>query len=81
MCLVEPPGNGLLQGLIKDAQRHGLRVQPVDVACSDSNCTVEKEREQRVLRVGLRYVRGLHKAAAEQVVTSRASSCSLRFPI
>ena len=27
--------------LIKDAQRHGLRVLPVDVTCSDWKCTVE----------------------------------------
>jgi error-prone DNA polymerase len=28
--------------LIKDAQRHGLRVKPIDVTCSDWLCTVEK---------------------------------------
>jgi len=41
--------------LIKDAQRHGLRVLPVDVAISDWPCTVEN----RNLRLGLRYARGL----------------------
>ncbi|MFL6352572.1 MAG: error-prone DNA polymerase [Bryobacteraceae bacterium] len=58
--------------LIKDAQRHGLRVRPIDVTRSDWNCTLGKENEQLVLRLGLRYVRGLQKAAAEQIVTTRA---------
>src|SRR5258705_5058426 len=29
--------------LIKDAQRHGLKVLPVDITCSDWLCTIEKE--------------------------------------
>jgi error-prone DNA polymerase len=28
--------------LVKDAQRHGLRVRPIDVTCSDWLCTLEK---------------------------------------
>ena len=31
--------------LIKDAQRHGLKVRPVDVTRSDWLCTIEEERE------------------------------------
>jgi error-prone DNA polymerase len=58
--------------LIKDAQRHGLRVRPIEVTRSDWNCTLEGERDQLVLRLGLRYVRGLQKAAAEQILRNRA---------
>ncbi|MGI9074089.1 MAG: OB-fold nucleic acid binding domain-containing protein [Bryobacteraceae bacterium] len=58
--------------LLKDVQRHGLRVRPIDVTRSDWNCTLEKDSRQLVLRLGLRYVRGLQKAAAEQIVSSRA---------
>ncbi|HVM91569.1 MAG TPA: error-prone DNA polymerase, partial [Terriglobales bacterium] len=29
--------------IVKDAQRHGLRVLPVDVTCSEWNCTLENE--------------------------------------
>ncbi len=28
--------------LVKDAQRHGLKVRPIDVTCSDWLCTLEK---------------------------------------
>ena len=37
--------------IVKDAQRHGLRILPVDVTCSDWNCTLERvpSRESRVL--------------------------------
>ena len=28
--------------LVKDAQRHGLRIRPIDVTCSDWLCTLEK---------------------------------------
>jgi len=58
--------------LIKDAQRHGLRVRPVDVMTSDWNCTLEQNEGERVVRLGLRYVRGLQQAIAERIVNCRA---------
>ncbi len=54
--------------LIKDAQRHGLRVLPVDVAVSDWPCTVE----ERNLRLGLRYARGLREDTARAILRARA---------
>jgi error-prone DNA polymerase len=50
--------------LIKDAQRHGLRVLPVDINRSGAICGIEDFH----LRLGLNYVRGLRRAAAEAVV-------------
>jgi error-prone DNA polymerase len=32
--------------IVKDAQRHGLKLLPVDVTCSDWNCTLEAVRSQ-----------------------------------
>src|SRR5664279_2843908 len=54
--------------LIKDAQRHGLRVLPVDVTCSAWECTVDAERR---LRLGLRYARGLREEAARAILRAR----------
>ena len=59
--------------IVKDAQRHGLRVRPVDICRSDWNCTLEPEAGGLVLRLGLRYVRGLRQSVAESVVASRNS--------
>jgi error-prone DNA polymerase len=61
--------------VVKDAQRHGLRVRPVDVTCSDWNCSLERTGEDLALRMGLRYVRGLPQAAGEALVRQRASAC------
>jgi error-prone DNA polymerase len=44
--------------LVKDAQRHGLRVKPIDVTCSDWDCSLEGAEERIAMRIGLRYVRG-----------------------
>src|SRR6202021_1306003 len=44
--------------LVKDAQRHGLRVRPIDVMRSEWICTIEKIGVEMTLRVGLRYVKG-----------------------
>jgi error-prone DNA polymerase len=55
--------------LVKDAQRHGLRVLPVDVNVSDHNCTIEGD--ERAMRLGLRYVRGLRAEAALQIAAAR----------
>src|SRR5207253_7312800 len=62
--------------LVKDAQRRGVRVKPVDVARSDWLCTLEREgpEEELRLRLGLRYVRGLREEAARQLVLERARS-------
>jgi error-prone DNA polymerase len=60
--------------LVKDAQRHGLKVRPIDVSCSEWNCTLEGNREdgeKPVLRIGLRYVRGLQLAAADALLQER----------
>ncbi len=59
--------------LVKDAQRHGLRVKPIDVQVSDWPCTVEHEPDRSLsLRMGFVYAKGLRKDAAEEMVVSRA---------
>ncbi len=55
--------------IVKDAQRHGLRVLPVDVNISDWNCTVENS--EHALRLGLRYVRGLRSGAGMAVAAAK----------
>jgi error-prone DNA polymerase len=55
--------------LIKDAQRHGLRVLPIDVNYSEWDCTIEGP--ERALRLGLRYVRGLRAAAGKRVAEAK----------
>jgi error-prone DNA polymerase len=45
--------------LVKDAQRHGLRVLPIDVQVSDWPCTIEREPNGSLfLRMGLGYAKG-----------------------
>lgn len=59
--------------LVKDAQRHGLRIKPVDVTCSEWNCTLEKEEHGAFsLRLGLRYVHGLRGTTAAELERTRA---------
>jgi error-prone DNA polymerase len=58
--------------IVKDAQRHGLRVRPIDVTCSRWNCTLERDDENRlVLRLGFRYVRGMSQIPADALVLQR----------
>jgi len=60
--------------LVKDAQRHGLRVLPVDVVHSDWMCTVPdlaKSPGRPPLRLGLRYARGLREEAGQAIVQAR----------
>ncbi|HET9183234.1 MAG TPA: error-prone DNA polymerase [Candidatus Angelobacter sp.] len=88
--------------IVKDAQRHGLKVKPVDVTRSDWNCSIEHEdfppeethfsqahvsgaarpckrfpdsalgnTPRLVLRMGLRFVRGLQQAAGEALARAR----------
>jgi error-prone DNA polymerase len=39
----QPMGFYSAATIVKDAQRHGLRVRPVDITCSDWQCTLERE--------------------------------------
>jgi error-prone DNA polymerase len=57
--------------LVKDAQRHGLRVRPIDVTRSDWNCTLERIDDKFVMRLGLRYVKGLREEASREIVCQR----------
>src|SRR5436305_2181344 len=67
--------------IVKDAQRHGLRVRPVDITRSDWPCTLECECGGDAphngpgckisMRMGLRYVRGLREEAALALVSER----------
>ncbi len=60
--------------LVKDAQRHGLRIKPVDVQRSDWSCTLEPEgvaEKSFSMRLGLLYARGLRKETGEALVRAR----------
>lgn len=60
--------------LVKDAQRHGLRVRPVDVQFSHTGCTVEHEAgDELSVRLGLNYARTLKSTTALQLVEARKS--------
>ncbi len=55
--------------IVKDAQRHGLRVLPVDVTQSDWLCTVVPGSLD--LRLGLNYVRGLRNSTGQALLRAR----------
>jgi error-prone DNA polymerase len=58
--------------LIKDAQRHGLRVRPICVQRSEWLCTLEEEADHSLsLRIGLSYVKGLRKSSVDALLAAR----------
>ncbi len=54
--------------LVKDAQRHRLRVLPVDATLSEWDCTIV---DRNTIRLGLNYVRGLRRDSADAIVARR----------
>jgi error-prone DNA polymerase len=59
--------------LIKDAQRHGLRVRPIDVQRSDWLCALEPIPDDSIsLRIGLNYVKGLRQSSSEALLAARS---------
>jgi error-prone DNA polymerase len=61
--------------LIKDAQRHGLRVRPMDVQRSDWLCTLEQERDGLLsLRIGFNYAKGLRQSSANELLAARSQN-------
>jgi error-prone DNA polymerase len=60
--------------LVKDAQRHGLRVRPIDVQRSEWLCTLEKEQDGSIsLRLGMNYAKGLRQTSAEALIAARGA--------
>ena len=71
--------------LVKDAQRHGVEILPIDVSRSDWLCTLEpkpsclvplplqgKGLGVRSLRLGLKYVMGLREEVGRRIEAERA---------
>jgi len=54
--------------LVHDAQRHGVRVLPIDVQRSEVAATVDPDG---AVRIGLEYVTGLRRSAAERIARGR----------
>jgi len=56
--------------IVRDAREHGVEVRPVDVLASDWDCTLEDV----ALRLGMRLVNGLARAAADRIVSTRPAT-------
>jgi error-prone DNA polymerase len=75
--------------LVKDAQRHGLRVKPIDIQMSEWCCMVEHGADGALtMRLGLGYAKGMRKQSADALIASRqqdgpfrsADDLALRVP-
>jgi error-prone DNA polymerase len=86
----QPMGFYMPAVLVKDAQRHGLRIRPIDVQVSQWACTIEHESNGELsLRMGLLYAKGLRQDLGEAMVESRrifglfhsAEDLALRVPL
>ncbi len=60
--------------LVQDAQRHGVKVLPVDVRYSRWDCTLEPYRGSLALRLGLRMVKGMRKNSVQRMEEARHKS-------
>jgi error-prone DNA polymerase len=67
--------------IVKDAQRHGLKMLPMDVTRSDWKCTLEAVPSSQspvlsksipAVRLGLKYARGLREPAGQALVRERS---------
>jgi error-prone DNA polymerase len=68
----QPMGFYMPAVLVKDAQRHGLRVKPIEVQASEWACTLEQEADGSLsLRLGLGYAKGLRRQAGESIAQAR----------
>jgi error-prone DNA polymerase len=60
--------------IVKDAQRHGLKILPIEVTRSDWKCTLEPSANshQPSVQLGLNYARGLREPAGQALVRERS---------
>jgi error-prone DNA polymerase len=69
-----PMGFYLPATLVTDAGRHGIRTLPVDATASQWECTLEALGGSLAVRMGLKYVAGLHQAVGRRIVEQRPFS-------
>ncbi len=60
--------------LVNDGKRHGVNVLPPDINLSGANCAIEGD----AVRIGLRYVKGLSEATAQEVAEERQQNRPFR---
>jgi error-prone DNA polymerase len=69
----QPMGFYMPAVLVKDAQRHGLHIRPIDIQISDWACTIEHGEDGGLsMRLGLGYAKGLRQVSAEAIASSRS---------
>ncbi|MEX2260034.1 MAG: error-prone DNA polymerase [Woeseia sp.] len=70
----QPMGFYSASQLTQDARRHGVDIRPADVNDSGWDSSLERAADGRAaLRLGLRQIRGLSRAAAERLLAARAA--------
>ena len=57
--------------LVRDAQRHGVVVLPLDIHTSGQRCTLEQTPNNGTVRLGLNYVIGLGEQGAQRILAAR----------
>ncbi len=67
----QPMGFYSASQLVQDAKRHGVEVRPVDVSCSDWDCTLEDLPAAPAVRLGLRLIDKLRTDAALRIMSER----------
>lgn len=55
--------------LVADARRHQVVVEPPNLLRSQWDCILEPGESRLIVRLGLRYLRGLHKVEAERLLS------------
>ena len=58
--------------LVKDAERHGVPVRPIDVTRSGWRCRFEAGGARGTVRLGLRFVKGLRASAGAEIENEQA---------
>jgi error-prone DNA polymerase len=69
--------------LVRDARQHGVEIRPVDVNCSDWDCTLEPTaagasggESRHAVRLGFRLIGGLSETELKKLIAARGNGFS-----
>jgi error-prone DNA polymerase len=68
----QPMGFYMPATIVEDARRHGVVIRPIDIHCSQWECTLEPDGTDWAIRMGLCYVKGLSES--DGVVIAEAAA-------
>jgi error-prone DNA polymerase len=65
--------------IVDDAKRHKVPMRPIDICTSEWDCTIENDKGDFAVRMGLRFIKGLNRGVVDRILAERTNGAFLSY--